>query len=100
MHTPVNKLAIGLVLLATSFSACQKKNCPTFWSAPDGAPADISTNATEKDSGENLSNTDGQTKEFPLVRVKRDKNGIVVKKQVVKPKKKNPDPRKNYKPQS
>src|SRR5689334_9978444 len=92
-----NKYSILLVFALLAFCSCQKKNCPAFW-----GPAENQQVASDgkKGSGENLGSADGErTVEFPLIRVKRDKNGIVTKQKQKKGKKKYKDPRKDYKPQ-
>ena len=97
MKIPVAHISLLLLVSLVAFSSCQKKNCPTFW-----GPADNTMAASDgkKGSGENLSTDDGERQvEFPLIRVKRDKNGIVTKQQSKKGKKMNKDPRKDYKPQ-
>ena len=96
MRTALIKFNIILIIGLVAFSSCQKKNCPAFW-----GPSDNNQVASDgkKDSGENLGEADGErTVEFPLIRVKRDKNGIVQKQKAKKGKKTYKDPRKNYKP--
>jgi hypothetical protein len=97
MRTTITKSSTILIIGLLVFSSCQKKNCPTFWGAADNAQV---ASDGKKSSGENLSSAEGEREaEFPLIRVKRDKNGIVVKQQAKKGKKMNKDPRKDYKPQ-
>jgi hypothetical protein len=97
MHTSITKISVVALISLIGFSSCQKKNCPAFW-----GPADNQQVASDgkKGSGENLGEADGErTVEFPLIRVKRDKNGIVTKEKQKRGKKKYEDPRKNWKPQ-
>jgi hypothetical protein len=79
--------------------ACQRKNCPVYWANSGEGSQKASDGA--KVSGENLNNTEtgSRTVEFPLVRVKRDKNGVVVKKRMGTNKVKRTDPRKSYRTQ-
>lgn len=97
MRTTIINYSIVLIIGLILFSSCQKKNCPTFW-----GPADNTQVASDgkKSSGENLDTEDGEREvEFPLIRVKRDKNGVVMKQQSKKGKKMYKDPRKDYKQQ-
>jgi hypothetical protein len=97
MKTTLTKCSVLLIIGLLVFSSCQKKNCPTFWGAADNEQV---ASDGKKSSGENLSTADGDREvEFPLIRVKRDKNGIVTKQQAKKSKKLHKDPRKDYKPQ-
>jgi hypothetical protein len=97
MRTSITKYTTVLIIVLVVCSSCQKKNCPTFWGAADNAQV---ASDGKKGSGENLSTADGEREvEFPLIRVKRDKNGIVTKQQSKKGKKMYKDPRKDYKPQ-
>ena len=97
MWTTLTKSSTILIIGLLIFASCQKKNCPTFWGAADNAQV---ASDVKKSSGENVSSADGEREaEFPLIRVKRDKNGIVVKQQSKKGKKMYKDPRKDYKPQ-
>lgn len=97
MNKAVLKLCIILIVALTGFSSCQKKNCPAFWGVADNQQV---ASDGKKGSGENLEEADGErAAEFPLIRVKRDKNGIVTKQKQKRGKKKYEDPRKNYKPQ-
>jgi hypothetical protein len=96
MRTTITTYSILFLIGLMVFSSCQKKNCPTFWGAADNKQV---ASDGKKDSGENLDTDDGErTVEFPVIRVKRDKNGIVTKQQPKKGKKMYKDPRKNYKP--
>ncbi len=74
-------------LAVVSLAACGKKsNCPTYWAEPDNQQK---ASDGKKSAGENLSPKDEKREiEFSAVRVKRDKNGVVEKKQPKKPKKK------------
>jgi hypothetical protein len=97
MGSTVKKVGFSLIIALIVFSSCQKKNCPAFW-----GPADNQQVASDgkKGSGENLGSADGERAvEFPLIRVARDKNGIVTKQKQKRGKKKYTDPRKDYKPQ-
>ncbi|MDO1444898.1 hypothetical protein Q0590_01480 [Rhodocytophaga aerolata] len=97
MRTTLTGYSILLIIGLIAFSSCQKKNCPTFWGPADNTQV---ASDSKKDSGENLDTEDGErTVEFPVIRVKRDKNGIVTKQQPKKGKKMYKDPRKDYKPQ-
>ena len=97
MKSLIKNLLIVLILLAIISTGCQRKsNCPTFWGQADNAQT---ASDGKKDSGENLASADDERSvEFPMVRVKRDKNGIVTKKTMKKGPKKHKDPRKDYKP--
>lgn len=99
-----------LLLLA---SCGRKSSCPIYWEGAEngsgaGSPAGggdktdwkVETNATKpaEDSGETAGSGDKKTtSEFPMVRVKRDKNGIISKKPMSRNKVKRTDPRKEYK---
>ena len=101
---------ITLILLA---SCGRKSSCPIYWEGAEngsgaGSPAGggdktdwkVETNATKpaEDSGETAGSGDKKTtSEFPMVRVKRDKNGIISKKPMSRNKVKRTDPRKEYK---
>ncbi len=98
MRTVLFKPCVVLLISLLAFSSCRKKNCPAFWGAADNQQV---ASDSKKSSGENLSSEDGErTVEFPLIRVKRDKNGIVTKQKARQGKKVYKDPRKDYKPQS
>jgi hypothetical protein len=79
--------------------ACQRKNCPTYWANSDTVGGQTASDG-KKSSGENLNETESGSREqeFPMVRVKRDKNGIITKKAMSRNKVKRTDPRKSYKP--
>src|SRR5687768_14014985 len=97
MNKSVIKVSILVLISLTVLSSCQKKNCPAFW-----GPADNQQVASDgkNGSGENLGEADGERiVEFPMIRVKRDKNGIVNKEKQKRGKKKYEAPRKNWKPQ-
>jgi hypothetical protein len=97
-------------------SACAKKSqCPIYWEGTSGGGGSaagggasqtdwkVETNATKPaDGGDAGGQTAGSgdaktTSEFPMVRVKRDKNGIVTKRAMPRNKVKRTDPRKAYK---
>ncbi len=91
---------IVLVAVAVLLSvACQRKNCPTYW-ANSGTAGAATASDGKKGSNENLNETESGSREqeFPMVRVKRDKNGIITKKAMRRNKVKRTDPRKAYKP--
>jgi len=97
MNKAVIRVSVLLIVGLAGLSSCQKKNCPAFW-----GPADNQQVASDgkKGSGDNLGEADGEREvEFPLIRVKRDKNGVVSKQKQKKGKKKYKDPREDYKPQ-
>jgi predicted small lipoprotein YifL len=78
-------VVVGVAL--GSLAGCGKKsNCPTYWAEPDNQQK---ASDGKKSAGENLDNSKEEKREIELsvVRVKRDKNGIVEKKQPKKPKK-------------
>ncbi len=89
-------IAASTVLLSV---ACQRKNCPTYW-ANSGTVGAATASDGKKGSNENLNETESGSREqeFPMVRVKRDKNGIITKKAMRRNKVKRTDPRKAYKP--
>ncbi len=92
-------LKIGILsLLLLSGLACQRKNCPVYWAGSSS----VGGSATDgkKDGGQNLNETESGSREaeFPMVRVKRDKNGIVTKKAMRTNKVKRTDPRQSYRP--
>ena len=89
-------LVVAAVLLSV---ACQRKNCPTYW-ANSGTVGAATASDGKKSSNENLNETESGSREqeFPMVRVKRDKNGIITKKAMRRNKVKRTDPRKAYKP--
>ncbi len=95
------KKIVFLSLVMLSSLACQRKNCPVYWAGSSSAGG-VATTATdgEKEGGQNLNETEtgGREAEFPMVRVKRDKNGIVTKKAMRTNKVKRTDPRKSYRP--
>ncbi len=92
-----------IILIAASTAllsvACQRKNCPTYW-ANSGTVGAATASDGKKGSNENLNETESGSREqeFPMVRVKRDKNGIITKKAMRRNKVKRTDPRKAYKP--
>ena len=112
-----SRLLFFAVLAATLLlSACAKKSqCPIYWEGTDGGGSSaagggasqtdwkVETNATKPaDGGDAGGQTAGSgdaktTSEFPMVRVKRDKNGIVTKRTMPRNKVKRTDPRKAYK---
>jgi hypothetical protein len=89
-------ILVAAVLLS---AACQRKNCPTYWANSESVGATTASDG-KKGSGENLNETESGSREqeFPMVRVKRDKNGIITKKAMRRNKVKRTDPRKAYKP--
>ena len=89
MHRFLTKMfALGLVVF-TMLAGCGKKsNCPTYWAEPDNQQK---ASDGKKGAGDNLDNSGGADKrevDISVVRVKRDKNGVVQKKQPKKAKKK------------
>ncbi len=110
-------LVLALVAGTLLMSCSKKSQCPVYWegagSNGGGGPAagsadktdwKVETNATKPadggggDSGQSAGSGDPETTaEFPMVRVKRDKNGIVSKKPMARNKVKRTDPRKTYK---
>ncbi|MES2734104.1 MAG: hypothetical protein V4714_20320 [Bacteroidota bacterium] len=79
------------ILVAASMSACSKKStCPQYLGHWPGSNEKQEASDGKKSAGENLNKTEGGAREveFAAVRVKRDKNGVVTKKQPKKPKKK------------
>jgi hypothetical protein len=91
------------IVLTAAFlltAACQRKNCPTYWANSGTAGMGQTASDGKKGSGNNLNVTEegSREQEFPLVRVKRDKNGIITKKAMSRNKVKRTDPRKSYKP--
>ncbi len=119
---PIQKYGVPLLMLALVMSpmlmSCSKRSqCPVYWegsnsSGGGGATAGgadktdwkVETNATKPaegsggDDGKSAGSGDPETtSEFPMVRVKRDKNGIVTKKPMARNKVKRTDPRKAYK---
>jgi len=88
-------IAAGVLLSV----ACQRKNCPTYWANSNSVGATTASDG-KKSSGENLNVTEegSREQEFPMVRVKSDKNGIITKKGMRRNKVKRTDPRKAYKP--
>jgi len=106
-----------LLFASVLLASCQKKShCPVYWegagssssgkAAPAGADKSdwkVETNATKPaDGGAEGEQAAGAgdaetTTEFPMVRVKRDKNGIITKKAMPRNKVKRTDPRKSYK---
>jgi uncharacterized lipoprotein YajG len=93
MKDLIFKIRLFPVMAVFLLAACQKNNCPRYWAAPDNAQV---ASSGKKDAGETVDTE--PSAQFSLIRVKRDKNGIVVK-QKPKTKSKYKDPRKNYKPQ-
>ncbi len=89
-------LVVAALLLSV---ACQRKNCPTYW-ANSGTVGAATASDGKKGAAQNLNVTEegSREQEFPLVRVKRDKNGIITKKAMGRNKVKRTDPRKSYKP--
>jgi hypothetical protein len=112
------RMLLILPVAGLLFLSCNKRSqCPVYWegagnSGGSGAAAGgadktdwkVETNATKPadggggDSGQSAGSGDPETtSEFPMVRVKRDKNGIVTKKPMARNKVKRTDPRKTYK---
>ena len=76
----------GLLLL--SLTACSKKsNCPQYLGHWPGSNEKQEASDGKKSADQNLNKTEDGAREIELsaVRVKRDKNGIVTKKQPKKP---------------
>ncbi|MDJ1471207.1 hypothetical protein QNI16_23425 [Cytophagaceae bacterium YF14B1] len=112
----LQKIVWGMVLLTTLLASCSRKSyCPVYWEGSDGGGSGaavsggadktdwkIETNATKPADGgggndASMSAGSGDpetTSEFPMVRVKRDKNGIISKKPMQRNKVKRTDPRK------
>ncbi len=106
-----------MLFCSVSLLSCSKKSqCPIYWEGTDNSGggksaaggADktdwkVETNATKPADGggegeQSAGSGDPETTaEFPMVRVKRDKNGIVSKKAMPRNKVKRTDPRKSYK---
>ena len=81
---------VGLALATlTGCAAGKKQNCPAYLNAWPGSSEKQVASDGKKAAGENLANTTtgARTTDIPLVRVSRDKNGLVSKKQPKKPKK-------------
>jgi hypothetical protein len=83
-------LLIGLLCLASLTSCSKKSNCPAYLGHWPGSSEKQQASDGKKSAGENLNKTEEGAREvsFSAVRVTRDKNGIVTKKQPKKPKKK------------
>lgn len=81
MKCAAKQILLLICLLAFGVGGCKKKSsCPTFWAAPDNQQK---ASDGKKESGENLDNdksSEPRETELTVVRVKRDKNGIVQKK--------------------
>lgn len=87
MNSLAKRMFVAGVLAVVSLASCSKKsNCPTYWAEPDNQQK---ASDGKKSAGENLDNSKEEKREvqFSAVRVKRDKNGVVEKKQPKKPKK-------------
>lgn len=113
----IKNILILLILAAMLATSCAKKSqCPIYWEGTEGGGgagrstaggADktdwkVETNATKPagggEGGENAGSGDPETTaEFPMVRVKRDKNGIISKRPMPRNKVKRKDPRQTYK---
>jgi hypothetical protein len=96
----VSKYTILLFAVVLLTAACQRKNCPTYWANSGTTGMGQTASDGKKGAAENLNTTEegSREQEFPLVRVKRDKNGIITKKAMSRNKVKRTDPRKSYKP--
>lgn len=85
-----NRFLVGL-LAVLSLAACGKKStCPSYLGHWPGSSEKQQATDSKKDAGKNLDKTEEGAREveFSLVRVTRNKNGIVVKKQPKRIKKK------------
>lgn len=80
-----NILFFALAVLLLSASCAKKSSCPIYWEQEGGNP-----NVDGTEAGKTAA-------QFPMARVKRDKNGIVTKKTMARNKVKRTDPRKEYK---
>ncbi len=117
-NTRTKNVLIVLLLATVLATSCAKKSqCPIYWEGTEGSSSGksassggadksdwkVETNATKPadgggGGGENAGSGDPETTaEFPMVRVKRDKNGIITKRAMPRNKVKRKDPRQTYK---